>query len=105
MIALASLVRAVAGIVVLLIVAAILLIVLGARESNDIVNWITDAGSWLSSPFHGIFNVSGRKGDVALNWGLAAVVYFIVAALITRLLLGADGGGRFGRRRRGVAAV
>ena len=100
----ARIVRLAAGIVVGIIVVAIVLVVLGAKESNDVVNWIHDAGSWLSSPFHGIFNISKHKAEVAVNWGIAAVVYGVVAALVTRLLIGADGAGRFGRRR-GVAPV
>lgn len=97
MLALAGVVRAVAAVVVGIIVVAIVLVVLGANESNTIVNAIHDAGSWLAGPFKGIFDLEGRKADVAVNWGIAAVVYAIVAGLLVRLLAGADGHGRFGR--------
>ena len=99
MLLLARLVKLVAGIVVGLIVIAILLIVLGAKESNDIVSAVTDAGRWLAGPFKGLFDLDGRKADVAVNWGLAALVYSIVAGFLVRLLAGGDGYGRFGRPR------
>jgi hypothetical protein len=93
MLMLARLVRIVAGVVVGIIVIAILLVVLGANQSNDIVNWIHDAGSWLAGPFKGLFDFDDAKLSIAVNWGIAAVVYSIVAGLIIRLLAGADGHG------------
>jgi hypothetical protein len=93
MLLLARLVRTAAGIVCAIIVIAILLVVLGANQSNDIVNWIHDAGSWLAGPFKGLFDLNDAKGSVALNWGLAALVYAIVAGVIVRLIAGADGHG------------
>src|SRR4051812_26127693 len=99
---LARLIRMAWAIVCGIIVIAILLVVLGASQSNDIVNWIHDAGSWLSSPFHGIFHISNHKLNVAVNWGLAALAYSVVAMLLIRLAAGADGYGRFGRRTTAV---
>jgi hypothetical protein len=93
MLLLARVVRTAAGIVCAIIVIAILLVVLGANQSNDIVNWIHDAGSWLAGPFKGLFNLDDNKASVALNWGLAALVYAIVAGFVVRLLAGADGYG------------
>jgi len=97
MLMLARLVRIVASVVVGIIVIAIVLVVLGASQSNGIVELFNDAGSWLAGPFKGLFNFDSRKLDVAVNWGLAAVVYSIVAALIVRLIVSAamrHGGGR-----------
>lgn len=93
MLALAKLIKVVAGIVVGIVVIAILLIVLGAKESNDIVGWFVDAGRWLAGPFKGLFDLDGRKADIAVNWGLAALVYSIVAGFVVRLLAGGDGYG------------
>jgi hypothetical protein len=72
--------------IVVLIVVAILLVVLGANESNSIVQAIQDAANFLVGPFESIFNMSNRKAEVAVNYGLAALVYFIVGSLIARLL-------------------
>ena len=83
---LARLVMLVTWIVEGLIVLAILLVVLGANESNTIVQAIHDAGKFLVGPFENIFNLSNHKAEVAVNYGLAAVVYFIIGSLIARLL-------------------
>lgn len=93
MLLLAKLVRIVAGIVCGIIVIAIVLVVLGANQSNDIVDWFHDAGSWLAGPFKGLFDLDDGKANIAVNWGLAALVYAIVAGLIVRLLAGGDGYG------------
>ena len=83
---LARIVMLVAWVVVGLIVAGILLIVLEANPSNSIVEWVTDAGRWLVGPFENLFSLDNRKTEIAVNWGLAAVVYLAVASLIARLL-------------------
>jgi hypothetical protein len=84
--AIARLITAVAAVVAAIIVLAIVLRLLNANPSNGIVDAIHQAGSWLSSPFHGLF--SQHNGDVrmALNWGIAALVYLIVARVIARLV-------------------
>jgi hypothetical protein len=73
--------------VALIIVAAILLFVLGANGSNTIVKAIHDAGKFLAGPFKGLFSLDSGKATLALNWGLAAVVWYLLARLIARLLL------------------
>lgn len=98
MLLIARIVRLVAGIVVGLIVIGIVLVVLGANESNQIVSWFHDAASWLAGPFKNVFHLKNAKANTAVNWGLAAVVYALVAALIVRLLVSAG----FTTRRRVV---
>lgn len=93
MLMLANLVRAVTAVVVGIIVIAIVLVLLGANQSNDVVNWFHDAGSWLAGPFKGLFDLDSRKADIAVNWGLAALVYSIVAGILLRLVGGGDGYG------------
>ena len=96
MVLLARLVRLVVWVVVALIVAAILLRVLGANPHNAVVGDIHDAGRALVGPFDGLFSIKQAKLAMAVNWGLAAIVYLIVGSLIARLLAGA-GAGRFRR--------
>lgn len=84
--ALARAVHLIAGVVALIIVAGILLVVLEANTSNSIVQAIHDAGSWLAGPFKGLFSLSDHKAKVAVNWGLAAVVWYAVGHLIARML-------------------
>lgn len=93
MLLLARLVRTAAAVVCGIIVVAIVLQLLGANQSNDIVNWIHDAGAWLAGPFKGLFDIKNGDVQMLVNWGLAAIVYAIVAGLIVRLLAGADGHG------------
>ena len=65
--ALARAIRLVVGIVVGIIVLAVILRVVGANPGNVIDN---------------VFSVSGPKLNMALNWGLAALVYAVVGGFI-----------------------
>jgi hypothetical protein len=80
----ARVIRIIAGLVAAIIVLGILLVVLEAKPSNDIVGAITDAERWLVGPFRGIFSFDSHKLEVAVNWGLAAAIYYAVGALIAR---------------------
>src|SRR5690349_16362464 len=96
---LARVIRTITGIVVAIIVLAVILRLLGANPSNSIVSAIHDAGAWLVGPFANVFSVHGPKLHMALNWGLAAVVYAIVGGLLASLVAR---GASAGFRRRGV---
>ena len=95
--ALARLVRTLAGLIALVIVAAIVLFVLGANPSNGVVSAIHDAGAWLAGPFKNLFSIHNAKLAMAVNWGLAALVYLVVGHIIASLLA------RMTPRRRPVA--
>jgi hypothetical protein len=84
---LARVVSLVAGIVAAIIVAGILLKILDANPSNDIVNWVLDAARWLVGPFKGLFSIHDPDWRVIVNWGLAAAVYLLIGRLIARLLM------------------
>jgi hypothetical protein len=101
---LARAVRTVTGIVVAFIVAGILVHVLGANTSNGIVSVIDDVAKWLVQPFDNLFKPSGANARIALNWGIAAVVYAIVGGLLARMLARAALAGQVRRpwRRRPV---
>lgn len=79
-------VSAIASVVVALLLLGIVLVVLEANTRNDVVNWLLDAGGWLAGPFDNIFKLDGHKANVTVNWGLAAVIYSLVAGLIIRLV-------------------
>jgi hypothetical protein len=64
----------------------ILLIVLEANRDNAIVDALVNAGEFLVEPFDNVFDLKKRKVEVAVNWGLAALVYSLIGALIVRLL-------------------
>jgi hypothetical protein len=82
----ARLVRLVVSMAVLLIVSAIVLRVLGANGTNTIVRDIHDAGRALVGPFHNVFSIRNPKVSIAVNWGLAAIVYLIVGGFVARLI-------------------
>ena len=73
--------------VALVLVLGIVLVVLEANASNDLVQLVRDAANFLAGPFDGLFNLERFKVEVAVNWGIAAVVWYAVARLIARLLL------------------
>jgi hypothetical protein len=89
MLLLARIVRTVTAVVVGFIVVGILLHVLGANGGNAVVGFVYDVAGWLVTPFKGLFSPDGAKLQIAVNWGIAAVVYGIVGSLIARLLAGA----------------
>jgi hypothetical protein len=82
----ARVVRLITSVVVGLIVVGILLVLLEANRDNAIVDWLVGAGDFLTEPFQGIFTPDGRKAQVAVNWGLAALIYGLVGGLIARML-------------------
>lgn len=82
----ARIVGLLAGLVATIIVAGILLVVLDANAGNEIVGAVLDAARWLVGPFKGLFDLSGQKLQVAVNWGIAAIVYLAVGSLIARLI-------------------
>lgn len=94
----ARLVRMAAAIVAAIIVAAILLKVLGASPHNTIVRDVHDVGQTLVGPFKGLFSVGDAKVTMAVNWGIAAVVYLIIGHFLARLIAAAALRGRRTRR-------
>ena len=101
MLFLARIVRLAAMIVAGILVAGILLFVLGANQSNDIVSAVMDAGRWLAGPFDGLFSLDSAKWELAVNWGIAAAVYSLIGNVIAGLLVRASVAGREHRARRG----
>lgn len=84
--AIARVVMLIGSVVAGVIVLGILLIIFDANPRNDIVEWITDAARWLAGPFHNLFTIEQRNWRIAVNWGLAAVVYLAVSRFIASLL-------------------
>lgn len=97
--AVGRLIRSVAGIVAAIIVAAIVLRLLSANPHNTVVSDIHDAAAWLVGPFKSIFSIGSAKASMAVNWGIAAVVYLVVAHLLAGLITRAPRRRGFGRVR------
>jgi hypothetical protein len=82
----ARIVRLITSVVVGLLLVAIVLVLLEANRDNAIVEALLDAGAWLAGPFENVFSMDTRKERIAVNYGLAALIYAIAGALIARLL-------------------
>jgi hypothetical protein len=77
----------IATVVALVLIAGIVLVLLEANRSNDIVHAVRDAASFLAGPFDGLFTMDSNKAEKAVNWGIAAVVWYAIGRVIARLLL------------------
>lgn len=100
MLLVARLIRTVTTVVVLVIVLGIVLWVLSANPQNAIVSDIHDAAQWLVGPFKNVFSIKDPKVNLAVNWGLAALVYAVVGHLLASLVARSGAvGRRFGRAR------
>jgi hypothetical protein len=83
---LARVVQLVVSIVVAIIVAGILLVVLKANPANSIVSEVHNWAHSLAGPFNGMFSFHSANTALAVNWGIAAVLYLFVGGLIARLI-------------------
>ena len=83
-----------AGMVIAFIIGVgIALVVLDARESNDIVSGWLDVARFFTEPFQGIFDLERGKEHLqtAINWGIAALAYWLAGMLIARVIAAASG--------------
>lgn len=80
-----TVVAALLRIAALLIVLAIIFIVLEANSDNAIVSFVLDVGNFLVGPFDGLFTPKDNKLQDAINYGIAALIYLVVASLIARV--------------------
>lgn len=86
LLAFARIVRAVTGVIAGLIVLAILLRVLDANRSNDLVQFVTDLARGFVGPFKNLFDLDDAKLQMALNWGLAALLWSMVGGWLASVL-------------------
>jgi hypothetical protein len=73
-------------VVVGLVVAGIVLVLLEANRDNSVVSWVLDAARWLAAPFRDVFTLDSHKENVAVNYGLAALVFAVAGGLVARVL-------------------
>jgi hypothetical protein len=79
-------IRLITALVALVIVVAIVLHAASANFGNVIVRDINDVGKTLVGPFKNIFSIKNQKVSIAVNWGLAALVWLIVGSVIASLI-------------------
>jgi hypothetical protein len=68
----------VVAVVAVIIAVGVLLVVLEANPDNAIVETWLDAARWLVGPFADFFTLDDRKLQIAVNWGLALLIYVLV---------------------------
>lgn len=79
-------VRLITAFIVGVVVLGILLVLLEANRTNGLVDLILDVGEFFVEPFDNIFKLDSRKENVFVNWGIAALIYALIGALVVRLL-------------------
>lgn len=72
--------------------AAALILLLGialtwaqANPANALVDATLDAGAWLATPFHDIFTRPNPDHQLYVNWGIAALVYYLLGRTLSWL--------------------
>ena len=82
----ASVITGIAAVIAGIIVLGIVLVLVNANQNNDIVDLILDIGRFFARPFEDLFPQADPKNDILLNWGIAAVAYLIIGAIIARIV-------------------
>ena len=82
----ARVIRLIADVVALILALGIVFVLLKATPSNTIVSHVHDWAHWLATPFNGLFHLHSARGTIALNWGIALVVYLLVGHLIATII-------------------
>ena len=82
----ARVISAITAIATLILLVGIALVLLKANQGNDIVAAIHDAAAWLAGPFDGMFSFDKARTETAVNWGIAAAVWFVVGRLLARVI-------------------
>ena len=78
----AGIISFITSVVLGFLLIGILLVVLEANRGNEIVNLVLNVGEFFADPFDNIFSPEGLKAKVALNWGIAALVYGLIGGLL-----------------------
>ncbi len=87
--AVANLLRLVGLLLAVAIAVGIALVVLDAKEDGTLVGSWLDVCRVLVEPFDRLVDLERGKEDeqIAINWGIAALVYLIAGVLLGTLLL------------------
>ena len=80
-----SVITAIAAIIAGIIVLGIVLVLADANPRNPLVDLVLDVGRFLTRPFRDLFPQDDPKQNVLVNWGIAALAYLLLGALIARI--------------------
>ncbi|GAA2436193.1 hypothetical protein GCM10010191_58780 [Actinomadura vinacea] len=84
--ALATIVSVITTVVVVVLAVHIMFVLLEANGSNELVRTIGDRAWDLAWQFKDVFQPADRKVGVAVNYGLAALVYLLAGRLIISMI-------------------
>jgi hypothetical protein len=82
----ASVITGIAAVIAGIIVVGIILVLVNANQNNDIVDLVLDIGRFFARPFEDLFPQDDPKDNILINWGIAAVAYLIIGAIIARIV-------------------
>ncbi|WP_433333076.1 hypothetical protein [Spirillospora sp. CA-294931] len=83
---LAGLVSLVTTLVVIVLAIHIVFVAFEANGANDLVSTVRDWADDLAWEFRDVFKPEDHKAEVAVNYGLAAVVYLIIGRIVVSLI-------------------
>lgn len=81
-----SIITAIAAVIAGIIVVGIILVWADANQRNTIVDFVLDLGRFFTRPFRDLFPQDSPKDNILVNWGIAAIAYLLLGALIARIL-------------------
>ena len=84
--ALATAISVATTVVVAILAVHIVFVAFEANTANDIVRWFGDRATDLCWQFRDVFQPANHKADVAVNYGLAALVYLVVGRIIVGIV-------------------
>jgi hypothetical protein len=76
----------IAGIIAGIILIGIVLVLVDANQRNTIVDFVLDIGRFFVRPFADLFPQDDPKENMVVNWGIAALAYLILGAIIARIV-------------------
>jgi hypothetical protein len=83
---LGSIVRIAGMVIVSILVVHILLSLLGANPENWLTQWIWYAADTFNLRLSNLFPTEDPRWGVVLNYGIAALIWLLITAVVVRLL-------------------
>jgi len=78
-------VSAIFGVIALILILHIVFVLVGANSGNGLVGGLADLAGVLAWGFKNLFTNANDKLATVLNYGLAALVYLAIGAVLARL--------------------
>ena len=78
-------ISAIFGVIALILILHIVFVLVGANADNSLVRTLADLAGTLAWGFKNLFTNANVKVQTFLNYGLAALVYLAVGAVLHRL--------------------